>query len=346
MSQSRSFPDWLIKRDPTLAGAYTNPVFLAFEARRSFKGSGSWAAFKADPTGQMVAAIPLLFVVFGLLLQAVFQIAGSCCCFFIIGVFVARIVSHMLQKGKPEVFWVPSHFGKCIGDLPYVPVLRDLWMSPCTPREYAEALLLETRARCHISVGILIFFILGIVLALFVSLSAIGPGQTLSAGDYIFMTAFTLFTLCSTRFLYWFLALSHLSRVTEQVKKAAGDQKLGATILKSILILFAGIIAALACIFLLTIFFTFASKVWDRSIMPIISSIDFRMRGYDSLRAISDVITQDTAQVVWAGIFLILIPVSHLLTRLVRKNYDKRLAETMTLADEKIPIFFDRILER
>ncbi len=294
----------------------------------------------------MVAAIPLLFVVFGLLLQLVFQIAGSCCCFFIIGVFVARIVSHMLQKGKPEVFWVPSHFGKCIGDLPYVPVLRDLWMSPCTPTEYAEALLLEARAKCHISVGILIFFFLGIVLAVFISASAYGPGQFLSAGDYIFITAFTLFTLYSTRFLYWFLALSHLSNAKEQIKKAAGDQKLGATLLRSILILFAGIIAALAAVFLLTIFFTLASKVWDSSIMPIISSIDFRMRGYDPLRAISDVITEDTAQVVWAGIFLALIPVSHIQTRFMRKRYDKRHAEVMTLADEKIPIFFDRILER
>jgi hypothetical protein len=347
MPLSPSFPDWLLKRDPTLAGALTNPLFLAFEARRQQRGSGRWVGFKSDPTAQLVVATPFLFVVGGLLFGQFSGIGLPCGCYFFIGVFAATILRKSLQKGTAEIEWVPPKLSNALGVVLYLPVLRDLWMTPNGGKDYAEALLLETRMRCHVSVGILACIPLGLlVLMLLIASNANGTGFILSAGDYVLIVVGAIFLLFSLRLFYWLVAVSHLSSVQETIKRAAGDRFIGATLAKDVLVIYGAITVLTSIVVLLALTYALTSGFWRRALMPTISAIDVKMRPYDSLRMVSDVIAEHATQLVWAVVFLALIPASQMLARFARRAYDKRLAETMTLADEKIPIFFDRILDR
>jgi hypothetical protein len=142
MPLSPSFPDWLLKRDPTLAGALTNPLFLAFEGRRVQQGRGLSRLVRHPitvlrPHYQSISAIiaVLALVYFG------------CVSFCIVAVVLGVGWTHLggLLPRHREDMVLPSSLTEVIGGRVYLPILRDIWACPATSKEFLEALVLESR---------------------------------------------------------------------------------------------------------------------------------------------------------------------------------------------------------
>jgi hypothetical protein len=142
MPLSPSFPDWLLKRDPTLAGALTNPLFLAFEERRLRQGSGVSRLLR-NPFAALQPHYRAIACFFAISVASLFG------CGPLIVVLAAIVLGWvyfggLLPRHREEMV-IPNTLSEVVSGRVYLPILRDIWACPATSMEFFEALVLEAR---------------------------------------------------------------------------------------------------------------------------------------------------------------------------------------------------------
>ncbi len=338
---SASFPRWLMDRDATLHGALTNPIFLAFESRRRQRGS-ALSGFRADPLGTVLPMLPYLMLpaAFGAL---VLGAPGACCGLLFLG-FIMWFASIYLRGQKREVSWVPPEFQDVIGDVVYVPILRELWLTPTRPEEFAEAVVLEGRQGNHILAAVVLALPWMIAVTVYVA-SITSVRGALSLGDWLLVIAFTVLVAWLVRPLYWMLSVNAVNDATTRLKLAGGSNLMDSsfTAIVSILTAIAYAIVLGGFIALVT---TIAISLYNWVIAPILDTAEGVANQGVLGRFLNDIASQNATQIVTAIVLFAMLPVVGLIMRYLRNKYHQKRQELYSNAPEYVSRLFNIVLER
>jgi len=338
---SASFPRWLVERDATLSGALTNPVFLAFELRRQQRGR-ALSGFRADPMGTVLPMLPYLMLP-AAFVALVMGWPGSCCGLLFLG-FIMWFASLYLRGQKREVSWVPPEFQDVIGDVVYVPILRELWLTPCRAEEYAEAVVLEGRQGNHILAAVVLALpwlcAIGIYIPLMISVH-----ERLSLGDGLLIAAFTMLVVWLVKPLYWMLSVNAVNDATARLKVAGGSNLVDSSFAAIVSILTAVLYAFILGATVAVVTFI-AVSLYSWVIAPVLDSAagvaDQGVLG----RFVNDIASQNVTQVITALVLLAAMPIASLFARYLRNVYQQRMRALMTVAPDHIARLFNIVLER
>jgi len=341
LESSASFPRWLMERDATLRGALTNPVFLAFEARRKQRGS-VLSGLKADPMGTILPMLPYLTMP-AAFIALVMNSPGSCCALLLIG-FLMWFASIYLRGQKREVSWVPPEFQDVIGDVVYVPILRELWLTPCRAEEYAEAVVLEGRQGNHILSAIVLALPWLVAITVY-SASNLSVRGALSLGDWMLMVAFTLMVVWLVRPLYWMLSVNAVSDATTRLKLAGGSNLIDSSFAAIVAILTAAMYAVILGVSV-TVLSLLAISLYNWVIAPILDSAEGVATQGVLGRFVNEIASQNATQVITALVLIAMLPVIGFFTRTLRKVYLQRMKTLQENSPEYVSRLFNIVLER
>jgi hypothetical protein len=344
MPLSPSFPDWLLKRDPTLAGALTNPLFLAFEERRKQRWSSKWGAFAASPSRVIAAAVPLIcgivaFEMFGVSLELIWATSIG-------GVLVAGIVGKGFLMRRSEMNLVPSYLRDAIWPNPFLPVLRGLWVTPNAPETYAEAILLESRLENHVAAGIVPF--LG---AFFISgFWILSGGWAFSSLDRLFAnavlaTAILVLLIRIAPPLYWAMNVDQLGHVYGIITGLGGDVHVPPRGAQSLSAIFKGCLWFAGLSFFSAICSLLMWAVWTSVMSPLLGDMSRWLLRFEHWRTIHEIVAYNHVQFAITVNLILPIYFTGPFTRHLRTSFENSYPPMLARMGNCIPPFFDRILE-
>jgi hypothetical protein len=216
MPLSPSFPDWLLKRDPTLAGALTNPLFLAFEGRRLRRpgdDAGSELRRFLIPILKVIAFVGTIFLVNHAFMSgiAIPSWAMFGLPFLLLPVLILPLALRSWRRTRrgPRIADFP--LGLCDAIKPGIAdsVAIDLAVLPFPTAVTLTASVLERR-RLDVSKSVL-FSVTAIgMLCFFIAHSIVAAGRQFSTVDFAIFGALALEIPHLGMMLYWALARYNL----------------------------------------------------------------------------------------------------------------------------------------
>jgi hypothetical protein len=209
MPLSPSFPDWLLKRDPTLAGALTNPLFLAFEGRRVLRPR---EAFLADVAALAIPGIWALGILYLTTSMAMSRGGGPqlvvvVVLFLCFVAMTIRLNRHRgrQQSGTSEQPVLPLELRRAIErDLPEVMAI-DLALLPYSTVMTLHATMLERR-RADVFKSAFLSVALAGNFGFATAYTLVSDGRWISFLDCAIFGALVLVIPCFAKAIYWSLA--------------------------------------------------------------------------------------------------------------------------------------------
>ncbi len=333
-SGQHSFPEWLLRRDATLAGALENPLFLAFEIRR--RESTTWRDLAGDPIGVLTSMVPMLGVAAIVLLTIL--LPPAFCCWVILLVPATWALSNMLRGRRSDAAFVPMELSRVIGRSIYRPVLQDLAMTPARGRDYLDAMVLEGRDGSHTASALCVAFPLVVFTAIYAYARAFASEGGITPGDLAMMSAFAVLMIYLARPVYWFFAISAVSDAETQMRFAATNSPLrlagreaATSFLGTMLTGFAafGVIAALGVL---------AAGALYLVVLPALRAAETVQTEGTLGRMLHEAATGNLPQFVAAVLFLGLVPVVAAFSRAMRGRYLARLERAREEGDRLLPM--------
>lgn len=139
-TRSSSFPAWLIRWDPTLEGALTNPLFVAFEERRNRQGSHHSALMRQTKLSRSFRLMRTVIVLGALGVLATVSLPLA-----MLGAAVGFLVRLAVDQKSDRLPVLPSTLTELVASPPEPGMLRDVWLTPFPAKIPFEALVLEAR---------------------------------------------------------------------------------------------------------------------------------------------------------------------------------------------------------
>lgn len=190
-----AFPRWMRRFDPSLRRAETNPVYQAYQRRRTLYGHGRTLTTRA-----LLSLLPTAFFVFQIWIM---NRRGSNQWIFT-GVMLLVVLSNLIQ-------WLrtgrSSHSGAGLGPGPLHLIapsninreaLYELWSTGVRGRELAEAIALEARGQGLVGVPVLVIITASAISAAIIEVNLFGAWKHLviAALGLFFLHAYYVSLFC------------------------------------------------------------------------------------------------------------------------------------------------------
>lgn len=335
-----SFPEWLVRRDETLAGALDNPLFLAFEIRR--RESTTWRDLASDPLGALTAFVPLLGAVVIVLLTVL--LPPAFCCWVILVAPATWALSNMMRGRRSDAAFVPMELSRALGRSIYRPVLQDLAMTPSRGRDYVDAIVLEGREGSHSAAGLCVAIPLVIFSAFYIYIRAVSM-DGMTPGDLAMLSAFTVLMIYLARPVYWFFALSSVSDAQSRIRFAATNTPLRLAGKEAASSMLGTLLTGSAIFGVLVALGVLAVGLLYLVVLPALKAAEDVQAEGTLGRLLHEVASGNLPQFVAAGLFLALVPIVAAFSRALRRLFLRRLDAAREEGDRLLPSIFDATFE-